>query len=75
MDVDKELNARGMNCPLPLMKTKRVLQKMESGQVLRVFATDSGSMKDILEFVTEAGHRMLDQQHVGKDYIHTICRG
>ncbi len=75
MDIDKELNARGLNCPLPLMKTKRTLEKMESGQVLRVFATDSGSMKDILEFVNEAGHTMLDQQHVGKDYIHTIRCG
>ena len=75
MDIDKEFNARGLNCPLPLMKAKRILQQMESGQVLRVFATDSGSMKDMLEFANEAGHTMLDQQHVGKDYIHTICCG
>ena len=75
MNIDQELNARGMNCPIPLMKTKRTLQKMQSGQVLRVFATDSGSMKDILEFVNEAGHTMLEQEHVGKDYIHTIRRG
>jgi TusA-related sulfurtransferase len=75
MNIDKELNARGMNCPIPLMKTKRALETMDSGQVLRVYATDSASMKDILEFVTGAGHTMLDQEHVGKDYIHTIRRG
>ncbi|MBF9059629.1 hypothetical protein HKCCSP123_10595 [Rhodobacterales bacterium HKCCSP123] len=75
MNIDQELNARGMNCPIPLMKTKRALEKMESGKVLRVYATDSGSMKDILEFVNGAGHTMLNQEHVGKDYIHTIRRG
>ncbi|MDH5355880.1 MAG: sulfurtransferase TusA family protein [Gammaproteobacteria bacterium] len=72
MNIDKEINARGLNCPLPLMKTKKTLKEMGSGQVLRVIATDSGSMPDILELVTETGHTMLDQQHVGNEYIHTI---
>ncbi len=74
MQIDKEINARGLNCPLPLMKAKKALMEMQSGQVLRLVATDAGSMGDILEFVTEAGHQMLDQQHVGKEYIHTMRR-
>ncbi len=74
MQIDKEINARGLNCPLPLMKAKKAMLEMQSGQVLRLFATDAGSMGDILEFVTEAGHEMLEQQHVGKDYIHTMRR-
>ena len=74
MQIDKEINARGLNCPLPLMKAKKALSEMQSGQVLRLVATDSGSVLDILEFVTEAGHEMIDQQHVGKEYIHTIRR-
>ncbi len=75
MQIDKEIDARGLNCPLPLMKAKKALMEMQSGQVLRLVATDAGSMGDILEFVTGAGHQMLDQQHVGKEYINTIRRG
>jgi tRNA 2-thiouridine synthesizing protein A len=75
MQIDIEINARGLNCPLPLMKAKMSLKEMQSGQVLRLTATDSGSMSDILEFVTEAGHEMIEQQHIGKDYIHTIRCG
>ncbi|MDD2846213.1 MAG: sulfurtransferase TusA family protein [Rhodoferax sp.] len=75
MQIDKELDARGLNCPLPLMKTKKTLADMQSGQVLRVVATDSGSVHDILAFTKKAGHEMLAQQNVGKEYIHVIRRG
>jgi TusA-related sulfurtransferase len=75
MQIDKELDARGLNCPLPLMKTKKTLTDMQVGQVLRVVATDSGSVHDMLAFTKKAGHEMLEQQNVGKDYIHLIRRG
>ncbi|MDP1901486.1 MAG: sulfurtransferase TusA family protein [Rubrivivax sp.] len=74
MQIDKEIDARGLNCPLPLMKAKKALGEMQSGQVLRVVATDSGSMRDFLAFARQAGHDMLDQQHVGKEYIHVLRR-
>jgi TusA-related sulfurtransferase len=75
MQIDKQLDARGLNCPLPLMKTKKTLTDMQVGQVLRVVATDSGSVHDMLAFTKKAGHEMLEQQNVGKDYIHVIRRG
>lgn len=75
MQIDKELDARGLNCPLPLMKTKKTLTDMQVGQVLRVVATDSGSVHDFLAFTKKAGHEMLEQQNVGRDYIHVIRRG
>jgi TusA-related sulfurtransferase len=75
MQIDKELDARGLNCPLPLMKTKKTLTDMQVGQVLRVVATDSGAVNDMLAFTKKAGHEMLEQQNVGKDYIHVIRRG
>jgi TusA-related sulfurtransferase len=75
MQIDKELDARGLNCPLPLMKTKKTLTDMQTGQVLRVVATDSGSVHDMLAFTKKAGHEMLEQQNVGKEYIHVIRRG
>lgn len=75
MQIDKEINARGLNCPLPLMKAKKTLAEMQSGQILKVIATDSGSLRDILAFANEAGHEMLEQLKVGKEYIHVIrCR-
>lgn len=75
MQIDKELDARGLNCPLPLMKTKKTLTGMQRGQVLRVVATDSGSLHDFLAFVKKAGHEMLEQQSLGKEYIHVIRCG
>lgn len=75
MQIDREINARGLNCPLPLMKAKKNIAEMQSGQILRVVATDSGSMRDFLSFAEEAGHEMLEQVNVGKEYIHTLrCR-
>ena len=74
MQIDKEINARGLNCPLPLMKAQKMLEEMQSGQVLKVIATDSGSMRDFLAYAEEAGHEMLEQLHIGKDYIHVLRR-
>lgn len=75
MHIDRDIDARGLNCPLPLMKAKKTLAEMQSGQVLRLTATDSGSMKDFKTFATQTGHEMIDQSNVGKDYIHILrCR-
>ena len=75
MDIDREIDARGLNCPLPLMKAKKAMSEMKTGQVLRVVASDSGSMPDFLAFAKKAGHEMLDQQNVGKEYIHVMRHG
>lgn len=75
MQIDREINARGLNCPLPLMKAKKAIGEMQSGQVLKVIATDSGSLRDFLAFANESGHEMLEQQNVGKEYIHVMRRG
>lgn len=74
MQIDKEIDARGLNCPLPLMKAKKAMAEMQSGQTLKVVATDSGSMRDFLAFAKQAGHEMLEQQNVGKEYIHIMRR-
>jgi len=75
MHIDRELDARGLNCPVPLMKAKKAMTELHSGQVLRVVATDSGSMRDFLAFAKKAGHEMVEQQNVGKEYIHVLrCR-
>jgi tRNA 2-thiouridine synthesizing protein A len=59
MNFDKELDARGLNCPLPILRTKKSLTDMLSGQVLKVLATDPGSTKDFQAFAKQTGHELL----------------
>lgn len=74
MQIDKEIDARGLNCPLPLMKAKIAMSELQLGQVLRVTATDSGSMHDFLAFAKQSGNEMLEQKNIGKEYIHVMRR-
>lgn len=68
MQVDKELDARGLNCPLPILRAKKALAEMQSGQVLRIVATDPGSVKDFQAFCKQTGHTLLEQAEAEKVY-------
>ncbi|HXC41841.1 MAG TPA: sulfurtransferase TusA family protein [Burkholderiales bacterium] len=59
MNADKELDARGLKCPLPILRTKKSLSDMSSGQVLRILATDPGSVKDFQAFAKQTGNTLL----------------
>lgn len=59
--VDKELDARGLTCPLPILRTKKSLTDMASGQVLRILATDPGSVRDFQAFAKQTGHELVSQ--------------
>ena len=74
MQIDKELDARGLNCPLPILKAKKALADMQSGQTLRVVATDEGSMRDFQAFARQTGNELLEQQAVGDDFFHVLRR-
>lgn len=74
MHIDKEIDARGLNCPLPILKAKKALSEIESGQTLRVFATDKGSLRDFQAFAKQTGNELLDQQTVGVEFIHVLRR-
>ena len=74
MTIDKELDTRGLNCPLPILKAKKALSEMESGQTLRVVATDSGSVRDFQAFARQTGNELIDQQTAGSDFIHVMRR-
>jgi TusA-related sulfurtransferase len=74
MQIDKELDARGLNCPLPILKAKKALADMHSGQTLRVYATDAGSMRDFQAFAKQTGNELVEQQTQGADYIHVMRR-
>lgn len=74
MDVNKELDTRGLNCPLPILKAKKALAEMTSGQVLKVIATDPGSMRDFQAFARQTGNELLDQQTQDAEFIHFLRR-
>lgn len=72
MDFDKELNARGLNCPLPILRCKKSLAEIESGQVLKVIATDPGSVKDFQAFCKQTGHELLQLEEAEQEFIFHI---
>ncbi len=74
MQIDKEIDTRGLNCPLPILKAKKALAEMVSGQTLKVVATDAGSVRDFQAFAKQTGNELMDQQTVGAEYIHVMRR-
>ena len=61
MDFDIEVDARGLNCPLPILRAKKALASMQSGQVLHVLTTDPGSVRDFQAFAKQTGNELLEQ--------------
>lgn len=74
MNIDKELDTRGLNCPLPILKAKKALAELTSGQILKVVATDPGSVRDFQAFAKQTGNELLDQQTIGADFVHVMRR-
>ncbi|UYM16772.1 sulfurtransferase TusA family protein [Endozoicomonas euniceicola] len=72
VEVDLELDLKGMNCPLPLLKAKQALKQLRSGQVLRVQATDPGSVRDFASFARISGHELISSEQVSSVFIHTL---
>jgi tRNA 2-thiouridine synthesizing protein A len=72
--VDKELDTQGLSCPLPILKAKKSLAEMSSGQILRVLATDAGSMRDFQAFAKQTGNTLLGQMEDGARFIHVMQR-
>jgi tRNA 2-thiouridine synthesizing protein A len=69
MNFDKELDARNLSCPLPIVKTKKALADMASGQVLKVTATDGGSVKDMQAFADQTGNTLLSTAEQNGEFI------
>jgi tRNA 2-thiouridine synthesizing protein A len=70
--IDKELDVRGLNCPMPILKTKKALGELAAGQVLRVVATDPGSVRDFQAFAKQTGHALLEQTSQGDEFVHLM---
>ena len=69
MHFDKELDARGLNCPLPILRTKKALAELQSGQVLKVLATDPGAVKDFQSFSKQTGHELVSHAEENREFI------
>jgi len=69
MNIDKELDTRGLTCPMPIVKTKKALLAMADGQVLKVVATDPGSVSDMQAFAEATGHELLASEVLGKEFV------
>ena len=68
MNFDKELDARGLNCPLPILRAKKALAEMLSGQVLHIISTDPGSIKDFAAFARQTGNELLGSSEYNKEF-------
>ncbi len=71
---DRELDTKGLNCPLPILRAKKALAELASGQVLKIVATDPGSIRDFKAFAKQTGNELLLQENVGELFIHFLKR-
>lgn len=74
MEFHRDLDARGLNCPLPILKAKKALAEMETGQVLRIVATDSGSVRDFQAFAKQTGNALLEHSQQNGEYTFLMRR-
>ena len=72
---DLELDARGLNCPLPILRAKKSIQSLSVGQVLRIVSTDPGSVKDFEAFCKQTGNQLVDSAQDGGEYAFNIRKG
>ena len=72
--AQKELDTRGMNCPLPILKAKKALAEMSSGDILKVVATDPGSMRDFQAFARQTGNELVEQSSANDEFVHFLRR-
>jgi len=74
MQIDVELDTKGLSCPLPLLKAKQALNTMEVGACLRVEATDAGSMRDFQSFIKQAGHTLFLAEELDGVFVYLIVK-
>ncbi|HET9339937.1 MAG TPA: sulfurtransferase TusA family protein [Casimicrobiaceae bacterium] len=74
MTFDKEVDARGLNCPLPILRAKKALNDMQSGQILKIVATDPGAVKDFQAFCKQTGNELVSQSQAEREYSFYLKR-
>ena len=74
MQTDKEIDTSGLNCPLPILKAKKALTELQSGQTLRVIATDPGSWRDFEAFARQTGNELVSQEKTEANFVYVLRR-
>ena len=74
MHFDRELDVKGLNCPLPILRTKKALSEMSAGEVLHVLATDPGAVKDFEAFARQTGNELLSRSETDKVFAFFLRR-
>ena len=72
VSFDQELDCRGLSCPLPVLKTKKTMDKMSTGDVLKMLSTDPGSQNDVTAWTKRTGNKIISLESKGKDFIYYI---
>ena len=72
MQIQKEIDTRGLNCPLPILKAKKALAELQTGELLKVVATDPGSVRDFQAFARQTGHALVEQTADGGEFVHVL---
>ena len=75
LNIDLEIDARGLNCPLPILRTRKGINTLASGQVVKIIATDPGSVKDLEVFCKQTGNEMLESSQQDGEYCFNIRKG
>ncbi len=74
MTIDKEIDTSGLNCPLPILKAKKALTELQSGQTLKVIATDPGSWRDFEAFARQTGNELVSQEKTESNFVYLLKR-
>ena len=74
MEAQKTLDTRGLNCPLPILKAKKALADMVSGELLKVVSTDPGSVRDFQAFARQTGNELVEQTSATSEFVHVLRR-
>lgn len=72
LSYDQEVDARGLNCPLPILRAKKALSSLNAGQILRVVATDPGAVKDFAAFAKQTGNELLESNQTNGEFIFVL---
>ncbi len=74
MNVDKAIDTSGLNCPLPILKAKKALTELQSGQTLQVISTDPGSWRDFEAFARQTGNELVSQEKTETNFVYVLKR-
>lgn len=72
MNIDKELDVRGLSCPLPILRTRQALKAIEAGKVLKITSTDPGSLRDFEAFATQTGNELVETRQSNGEYVFVL---